>query len=124
MKTLRMVCGIISICLFVIVLFQSCAAGLVNAVSESNDGSGSAGVVVAFLMLVSGIVSIAGRCSRGAIKTSVCFYTLAGIIGIAGHGIFQDLIIWGVICFLFAILFVISLIKEKKEIEGQSVEQQ
>ncbi|MDD7316939.1 MAG: hypothetical protein PUG55_05895, partial [Bacillales bacterium] len=65
MKIMRMVCGIICCCLFLVIVFQSCAAGIGNALADSGEVSGSAGFITAVLMLVAGIISIAGRKSKG-----------------------------------------------------------
>ena len=46
MKTWKLVSGIISIVLSVFVVFQSMIAGLANALEESGQVSGSAGLVV------------------------------------------------------------------------------
>ncbi len=61
MKTLKLVTGILSIILFVFVTFQSCAAGLGNALADNGEVSGSAGLMTAICLLAAGIVSIATR---------------------------------------------------------------
>ena len=58
MKTWKLVSGILSIVLSIFVLFQSCAAGLSNAIEANGEAGGSAGVMVAIMLLVGGIVSI------------------------------------------------------------------
>lgn len=40
MKTTKLIIGIISIVLFIIVMFQSCLAGLVEAIEDSGESSG------------------------------------------------------------------------------------
>ena len=67
MKTWKLVAGIISIILFVVVSFQSCAAGVVNALEDNGGTSGSVGILVAILLLAGGIVSIATRKSEGKV---------------------------------------------------------
>ena len=59
MKTWKLVSGILSIILFALVAFQSCAAGMSNALEENGEVSGSAGIIVAVLLLTGGIVSVA-----------------------------------------------------------------
>ena len=59
MKTWKLVSGILSIILFVVVTFQSCAAGISNTLQENGEVGGSAGVLVAIMLLAGGIVSIA-----------------------------------------------------------------
>ena len=70
---------------------QSCAVGIGNALADSGEVSGSAGFITAVLMLVAGIISIAGRKSKGATITALVFYVLAGIIACTMYGSFSDL---------------------------------
>lgn len=51
MKTWKLVSGILSMILFVVVAFQSCAAGIVNTIEENGESSGSGGILVAIMML-------------------------------------------------------------------------
>ena len=43
MKTWKLVSGILSIIMFVVVAFQSCAVGIGNSLTENGESSGSAG---------------------------------------------------------------------------------
>ena len=61
MRVWKLVSGILSIILFAVVMFQSCAAGVVNALEDNGGISGSVGVIVGILMLAGGIVSILAR---------------------------------------------------------------
>ena len=61
MKTGKLVIGILSIVLFLLVSLQSCAAGLANTLAENGEVSGSAGFVLALGLLVAGIVNICTR---------------------------------------------------------------
>lgn len=54
MKTWKLVSGILSIILFVVVTFQSCAAGISNTLQENGEVGGSAGVLVAIMLLAGG----------------------------------------------------------------------
>lgn len=51
MKTWKLVSGIISIVLFAFVIFQSCAAGISNSLAENGESGGSAGLIVAIILL-------------------------------------------------------------------------
>lgn len=117
MKTWKIVSGILSIILFVVISFQSCAAGVVNALEENGGTSGSAGVMVAILILAGGIVSIASRKSvkKGANIALVILFGLAALIGFAGYGNYSDLIIWSVWCLINATLAAVALITGKKK---------
>lgn len=110
MKTAKLVLGIVSIVLSVVVLFQSCAAGLGSALTNNNkDTSGGSGIVVGLFFIVAGIVAIAAKKSKGGAIAATVIYALAGIIGIASNGIFKDLLVWGIISLIFAVFFAISI---------------
>lgn len=113
MKTAKLVIGIISVILTIIILFQSCAASFGDALANQGGTSGGAGMIVAILMLAAGIVAIAARSSRGGSITCLILYALAGVIGITSSGIYTDLIVWSVVCFAFAVLFLISAIMNR-----------
>ncbi len=115
MKTAKLVFGIISIVLSVLVLFQSCAAGLVDAVEASGGTGGSAGLLVGLLMLSGGIVNIVTRKSKGGAIACVVMFGLAGLIGVTMYGIFTDLQIWGGYCALVAIINLASIFTQFKE---------
>ena len=72
MKTWKLVSGIISIVLFAFVMFQSCAAGISNSLAENGESGGSAGLIVAIILLAGGIVSIATRNGMGCLVSDLC----------------------------------------------------
>ena len=114
MRTAKLVIGIISIVLFVIMMFQSCAAGMLDAMSDDGSVSGAAGVLTSFAMLVAGIVGIATRDSKGGGITAAVFYLLGGLIGVANAGRFGDLKIWGGLAIIFGIVFLLGSIRMGK----------
>ena len=113
MKTTKLVLGIISIVLFFFVSFQSCAAGLGNALTNSGEASGTAGILLAFCMLIAGIVGICTRKSKGGGITAGIFYLVGGLLGITNYGSFSDLAIWSVLCFIFGIVFILGSLRVK-----------
>ncbi|MFT9057218.1 MAG: hypothetical protein ABF449_11515 [Ethanoligenens sp.] len=114
MKTAKLTLGIVSIVLSLVILFQSCAAGLGSALENNKkDTSGSAGVFTGLFFIVAGIIGIAARKSKGGAIAAAIIYGLAGIIGIAATGIFKDLLVWGVISFIFAAVYIISTFTQK-----------
>ncbi len=116
MKIAKLVIGILSIILSLVVMFQSCAAGIGSALqNNTKDTSGGTGIFVALFMIASGIVGIAARKSKGGAVATTILYALGGIIGIASTGIFKDLIFWSVLCFIFAAVFAISIFVQKYE---------
>lgn len=113
MKTAKLTIGIVSIVLAMIVLFQSCAAGIGSALANNaNDTSGGTGMFVAILLIIAGIVGIAARASKGGTIAATIIYVISGIVGVASNGIFKDLIVWGIISFVFAVVFAISIFKQ------------
>jgi uncharacterized membrane protein len=122
MKTAKLIIGIISIILTFVIFFQSCAAGIGEALEGQDGTSGGSGIIVAIFMLISGIIAIAARNSRGAGIVCLIFYTIAGIVGVTMHGIYQDLVIWGIVSFIFAVIFLIATITFKKDRHGKPIE--
>lgn len=122
MKTWKLVAGILSIVLFVVVTFQSCAVGTANALTDSSDTSGTSGIFVAILMLSGGIVSIATRKAqgKGGNIALIILFGLAALIGYASNGIFEDLVVWASWCLVNAVLALVSMIKKEKQ-TGQMV---
>jgi len=110
MKTAKLTIGIISMVLFIIIAFQSCAAGLGNALAQNNASDGSAGILLAIFMLVAGIVGVATRNhGRGGALAAAILYLIGGVVGIASiGGIFGDLILWSVVSFAFCLVFGID----------------
>ena len=115
MKTWKLVSGILSIVVFFMVAFQSCASGIGNAMAENGEVSGSAGIIVAIMILSGGIVSIATR--KGGKGGNIALIVLFGIGALFGYvlaGSFSDLNIWATWCLVNVILAIISLVKHKK----------
>lgn len=114
----RLVIGIILLVLSLVILFQSCAAGVVNTLEENTtDAGGTAGFILAVFMIASGILSICTRNSSskvGPIITAVLLL-VGAIIALSNAAVYQDLIIWGVISIVLAIVYIICAIKTKKD---------
>ena len=116
MKVWKLVSGILSIVLFVLVAFQSCAVGVSNTIMESEEVSGSAGIIVAILMLAGGIVSIATRnaAGKGGNIALIVLFGLAALIGFTNYGSVSDLAIWSGWCVINAILAIVAIVTGKK----------
>lgn len=115
-ETGKLVLGIISMVLFVFVTFQSCAAGLGNALANNGESGGSFGLLVAFNLLISGIIAVAARKSVKLTPWIICAvllwlnYFYAKIFG----GSYSDLPIWGFISFAFGVFYLFSAVRTKK----------
>ena len=116
MKTWKLVSGILSCIFFVLVSFQSCAVGIGEALTESEETGSAGGIVLAFFMIAGGIVSIATRKGgKGANIALIVLFGIAALIGFANAGSYTDLNIWAAWCLINAILAVIALITTKSE---------
>lgn len=116
MKTWRLVSGILSIVLCLFVLFQSCAAGAYNTLTDNGEVSGSAGTIVAIMLLAGGITSIATR-SGGKVGNIavIVLFGIGSLIGFSLAGSYADLNIWAGWCAVNVILGVVALVKGNKE---------
>lgn len=116
MKTWKLVSGILSIVLFIVVAFQSCAAGMLNAIEANGQSSGSGGIIVAIMMLSGGIVSVATRKSEGngGNIALIVLFGIAALVGFALAGSFTDLNIWAAWCLINAVIAVIAMFKGNK----------
>lgn len=118
--TMRLIIGIFSILLSVIIGLQSIFAGLGEALTKSDSNGGAAGFILGFFMLAAGIVTIAARKTKGGTITSIVVYLFGGIIAVFNQSeIFGDLIIWTVISFIFAVLLIVSLFMKYKVSNNQ-----
>lgn len=117
MKTAKLVTGILCMVFTIMVLFQSCAAGIVDAIEDSGGTSGAGGALVGFLMLSGGIVQVVTRNSvkNGGSVSAVIIFFLAALIGFSNAGTYADLNIWSAWCVVLGILNVISIFTNKKE---------
>lgn len=115
MKNWKLVSGILSIVLCLLVLMQSCAAGAVNTLEGTGEVSGSAGFVVAILMLAGGITSIATRNSygNGGNIALIILFGIAALLGFVLAGNFSDLYIWSGWCLICAVLAMVSFAKNR-----------
>lgn len=113
MQTWKLVSGIISCVLFILVTFQSCAAGVANTLTENGEVGGSAGMIVSIMLLAGGIVSIVTRKKRGGNIAILILYLLGAIFGFALAGSYADLNIWAAWCLICSVLALISFIRTK-----------
>ena len=110
MKVAKLSLGIISLVLSMVILFQSYAVGLGTALSNNTkDTSGGTGIIFTILLIAAGIVGIVGRSSKGGTIAATILYAISGLIGTTATGVFSDLNMWGVISFIFAAVFLLSV---------------
>lgn len=117
MKTTKLILGILTIVISCFVLFQSCTAGAVNALSDNGESSGTAGALVALLMLSGGITMIASRknTTKSGSVAGVIIFGISALIGFTSAGsVFKDLIVWAVLCVILAVINLIAVLRCKK----------
>lgn len=116
MKTVKLIIGIMSIVLCLVVMLQSCAAGVVDAIEDQGATSGSSGMILGIVLLIAGICAVATRKSKlGGIITGL-FYLFGALIGFSATGSYAqgDLVIWKWLCLIFGIVFIVGSFGIKK----------
>ena len=120
MKVWKLVSGIFSIIFTLIILLHSLLAGVVNTVLNTvfgnSETSGTAGIVIAVLLLIAGITSIAVRKreTKKAYTALIVLFELAAMIGFVGSGNYSGLVIWGIwsfVCFVVAVFGMVKVLK-------------
>lgn len=123
----RLVMGIISMVLCGLIVFESCAAGLSNALAENDSLSGSVGLFLSIFMLAGGIVGAATRKSvkkGGCMASSILYLLGAAFGGLEWNSTFEDLQVWVVVSLIFSLFYMFCAImtknptKSKKPIIG------
>lgn len=90
MKTWKLVSGIISMVISLVVTFQSCAVGVLEAMGAEGSDSAS-GIIVAILLIAGGVVSVATRKGgKGGNIAIISIYGIAAIIGFTAK-VYEDL---------------------------------
>ncbi len=120
MKTAKLVIGIISMVLSFFIMFQSCAAGIVNTVASNGEVSGTAGLIVAVFFIIAGIVGVATRNSLGMAGslTAGGFYLAAALIGSITAGNYTDLYIWSFLAWSFGVVYLVAAFYDQYDIWG------
>lgn len=94
---MRIASGIISFVLGFAVLFQSCAVAGLGSVVDTDSTVGAVGMLVGFLLLISGAFSFQLP------KVSVAICIIAALFaGIEAMNNFPDMKIWAVLCLILA----------------------
>ncbi len=117
-STGRLVLGIIAIILFVLIAFQSCAAGVGNALGDSDSISGSSGFILSIFMLAGGITSVATRKStgKGGLMACAILFGIAAVMGATSwNSDYSDLKIWVVVSVFYCIFYIVCIKKTGKE---------
>ena len=109
MKTLRLVLGILSIVLSFFLIFTSCAEAFTSGLTNDSNLEKSSGIymMVAFVILASGITAICTRKSKiGSIITGI-IYLFAYIVSFTDT--YTDLkSSFGTIALILAIIFILT----------------
>lgn len=113
MKNTKKIIGTISVILFFIISLQSCAAGAYNSLADTGEVSGSAGMILAWCMVIAGIVGITCIDSNGATIVAAVLYAFGGFIGLSNQGNFKDLTIWSVLSIIFCIVYLLAYAFQK-----------
>lgn len=112
MKNWKLISGIISMVLFIIIVMQSCALRVAEAFSQE-DGNSGTGVIVAILVLAAGIVSVVThRGGKGGSVALIVLYALAMLLGFSAT-VYADLKVYAVWCLVCLVIACIDLARRK-----------
>lgn len=117
MNTVKLVVGIISMVISAFILFQSCAAGVVNSIEGSGAISGTVGLLVAAFFIIAGIIGVATRHStgKGGPLTAAGFYMAAALFGGTMAGNYLDLHYWALLTWGFGAVYIVDTFYEDLE---------
>lgn len=124
MKTIKLILGILSGVLFIIIMLQLCAMTVGDALVENGGASGIGGIMLSFCVLIGGVVGAAARNSRAGAIVAAVFYLIGAFFGfVADGGVVLN--VWAVLSAALGVFFIISAVvmktqkkTEKKEAEG------
>ena len=114
--TLKLIIGVLMMVFFIMIAFQSCAAGLYNMLSDNGESSGMFGLVSGLLLVSAGIVGVATRKSAkrgGALAVTVMTW-LVFLFSRIGAGTYTDLQVWGILAFVAGCIYLFSVMRTKK----------
>lgn len=108
MAIVKMIIGVASVLLFVVLLFQSCSVGvfeLIDIVAGGEDGVNAGyGFFLAFCMFFAGSIGIVSHKSKVSGFISGGIYALGGIMGIFNAG--EYFMFPSVLSLIFAAVFI------------------
>ena len=112
MKVWKLIAGILSAVFVLIVILQSCGAGIINTILDTGDSGGTAGLFVAAFMLAGGIVSIATRNveGNGGNIALISIFGVAFLVGIFNAVVYGDLAVWAWWCLINVIVATANLV--------------
>lgn len=117
MKVWKLIAGVLSTVIFVIMMVQSCAAGCLNVLEDNGSSSGTVGFICGLLILAGGIVSIATSKStaKGGNITIIVLFSLAALLGLTGYDNYGDLVIWSIWAMVNVVLAIVGLIVNSRK---------
>lgn len=110
MKDIRLIIGIVTIMLFVFVVFQSFGA---YATVKSSNGIGNIGIMISFMALIAALICINTRDAYSGAFISAVFYALAGFLGLFNFTNHKIVFVYGFMFIMFSIFSVLIGIKQK-----------
>ncbi len=113
--TAKLVIGILSMVMFGIIGFQSCAVNIGDVFFSSGEAGGTFGILVALNLLTSGIIAVAARKSARMIPwiINTVLLWLNYYYAKMFRGSFQDLLIWGFLSFAAGVFYLLSAMRTK-----------
>jgi uncharacterized membrane protein HdeD (DUF308 family) len=117
MNSLKLFIGVLSVALSQIVMNQSFALFQIHALLRSESVSAATGLVVSVLMMMSGIFLIISKEKKHPFSGTIVLYLAAGLNGVRGYDeLYDDLMYYAILCFIFAaVLIIFGIIESKRQ---------
>ncbi len=80
MKTTKLILGILSGVFFIIIALQSCAVTVGDALADNGGSGGFGGIMLAFCVLIGGVVGAAARSSKAGSIVAAVFLPLRSFL--------------------------------------------
>ena len=115
MKVTKIIFGSLCLCLSMLSIFQSCAAGLYNTLASTGRFDGFIGLIVTFCMIVGGMVLLFTRTNHSGTVPATVIFLFASYLGQSNKSFFGDLGFYGVVMSFFALTLSIFAVKEHND---------
>lgn len=112
MKIIKIITGIVSIIISIIIFIQSLMAGFLSDLFNLKEPLAAvSGLIVATIMLGSGVATLFTLTSPNSGLICSALYVDAAIIGYFDHDFFSYLILYASFCVIFALILILTSIE-------------
>jgi hypothetical protein len=119
MKTIKLIIGILSILLFIVIFYNACSTGIMTTLglkeadSSTYEPGKSVVAILGLAILIGGVIGITSRHVKSGAIFAGGVYVLGALIGFLNLGRDPSLIIWSPISLVFGAFTLFSITKMK-----------